>query len=382
MKRILITGGPVHAHLDAVKILTNKFRGGLMVQLAEEMGDNAKSTWGSREVTYLTAKHAKQPDLITPRRGPNREITVIHHDGYEHYKSEVLDIAPHMNAVILGAAVVNLIPCNPWKGKFPSHNYKEGDRIPIDFTIAPRVINMVRQVAPKVKLFGFKLLSGVSFDELISAAYTVVLESGATAVFANDATDLETIHAVTRERGIHTFKRDKLAEWIYPFLDDEYYQTVLDGRNRAYFDYLSVKEFQTIIAAHQDKFVKVQEGYVFGTVAMRLGEKAFITTGRGKKELDSVVTVVDVDHINRRVYTFDGATKATLNAPLLSQIFLKQPKCHHIVHGHQQVPSIPSYSYAPPGTVRDSVRNDNMATSFNVIGHGCYLLFDEEGKQL
>jgi phosphopantothenoylcysteine synthetase/decarboxylase len=34
--RILITGGPVHAYLDAVKIITNKFKGGLMAELDME----------------------------------------------------------------------------------------------------------------------------------------------------------------------------------------------------------------------------------------------------------------------------------------------------------------------------------------------------------
>jgi hypothetical protein len=34
--RILITGGPVHAYLDAVKIITNKFKGGLMAELGKE----------------------------------------------------------------------------------------------------------------------------------------------------------------------------------------------------------------------------------------------------------------------------------------------------------------------------------------------------------
>ena len=33
--RILITGGPVHAKLDAVKIITNTFKGGLMAELGK-----------------------------------------------------------------------------------------------------------------------------------------------------------------------------------------------------------------------------------------------------------------------------------------------------------------------------------------------------------
>ena len=36
-KKILVTGGPVHAYLDDVKIITNRFKGGLMARLAEHL---------------------------------------------------------------------------------------------------------------------------------------------------------------------------------------------------------------------------------------------------------------------------------------------------------------------------------------------------------
>ena len=36
-KTILITGGPVHAHIDAVKIVTNNFKGGRMAQFADDV---------------------------------------------------------------------------------------------------------------------------------------------------------------------------------------------------------------------------------------------------------------------------------------------------------------------------------------------------------
>src|ERR1035441_6034934 len=96
---------------------------------------------------------------------------------------QVVELAPKYDAVILGAAVANLIPVERFPGKFPSHNYKPGDIIPFSLKIAPRIIDEVKAVAPKTHLFGFKLLSGVPHDELISAAYGVLLESHATAVF-------------------------------------------------------------------------------------------------------------------------------------------------------------------------------------------------------
>src|SRR3989344_6183826 len=133
MKKILVTGGPVHAYLDSVKIITNRFKGGLMAELVDNLS-------GLVEVTYLSP--AKLGSV--PPKNQFNNINLIEHAGFEDYMRIVLEIAPQMDAVILGAAVVNLIPTKPFKGKFPSHNYKPGDVIPIDFTIAPRVIDEVK----------------------------------------------------------------------------------------------------------------------------------------------------------------------------------------------------------------------------------------------
>jgi phosphopantothenoylcysteine synthetase/decarboxylase len=213
-KKVLITGGPVHAHLDAVKIITNRFKGGLMAQLAERMFRF------DAEITYLCAPSvgAKVPRTFDG-------LTIVEHSGLEDYRKKVLEFAPSMDSVILGAAVANLIPAKPYQGKFPSHNYNPGDVIPIDFTIAPRVIDEVKRVAPHTHLFGYKLLSGVTKKELIDAAYSIVLESKATAVFANDAENLQQKYAVTKERSVHPLSQGELAEWIWTMLNDEYYRT-------------------------------------------------------------------------------------------------------------------------------------------------------------
>ena len=144
--KILVSGGPVHAYLDAVKIITNKFKGGRMYQLARELAGDY-----GYEVIYLTPKGIDRD----PYYGPKGFCKIVFHDGFEDYRKKVLELAPQMDAVILGAAVANLIPANPWKGKFPSHDYKPGEIIPIDFTIASRIIDEVKEVAPDTHVFGF-----------------------------------------------------------------------------------------------------------------------------------------------------------------------------------------------------------------------------------
>lgn len=356
-KKILVTGGPVNGRLDDVKIITNRFRGGLMQQLAEELGFRPQ-----HEVTYLTSNS-------DPVRA---EFKYEHNKDIEEYQAKVLALSPGMDAVVLGAAVANLIPAKPFVGKFPSHNYKPGDIIPIDFTIAPRIIDMVKSVAPKAHLFGFKLLSHVSREELVSAAYEVLIHSKASAIFANDTTDLQNVIMVTKERGEHPIPRSDIAKTIEEFINDKYYRTDVWDK-----DVPASPEFNALLERFGKFFKTTPEGYVFGTIAWRNPkdpQKGFHTTGRGKKEIDSHSYVINVNHARREVLS--ARSKPTLNAPLLHHLFQNQ-NIDTILHFHKQIPTLPVLDYAPSGTVRDSIRQ-GIDGSFNIRNHGCYLLIETD----
>jgi len=321
------------------------------------------------ETHYLCPKGSTYP------KSPG--VVLEHHDGIEDYMGRVIEGAPAYDALVMGAAVANLIPWEPIKGKFPSHNYKEGEPIPLTFKIAPRIIDRVKQYAPKAHLFGFKLLSGVNHEELIRAAYEVLLGSRATAVFANDATDLKLKYAVTKERGIHPLKHTDLAGWIYQMILDDYYSTKALKGELSEKASLSLRFLKQLVEKNSESFKQTEGGYLFGTCAVR-AEKGFMTTGRGKKELENFVWVMKVDHQKREVTTVGG--KATLNAPLLDHIFKNVPEVHYIEHYHWKMALVPTLSYAPPGTVRDTIRN--VKGSFNIEGHGCFILRDAEGRQI
>jgi phosphopantothenate---cysteine ligase (CTP) len=368
-KRILITGGPVHAYIDAVKLVTNRFKGGRMAQMANDFVEQYEC-----DVTYLCTRDSSQPK-------PHPRMTVAYHDGFDDYREKVKRLAAQHTDVILGAAVANLIPANPIKGKFPSHHYKPGDIIPINFTIAPRIVDEVKAAAPYTNLFGFKLLAGVPHDELIHAAYETLLESGSMAVVAHDAKDLEKKYIVTKERGVHPIGNEGLVAYLWSLMTDTYYRSIVAPP-----DEFSADEgvFRSEVARWMDGmpelFTKVEGGLLFGTIAMRplCDTEGFWTTARGKTELSGAVHVKRVDHVERKVHTV--RTKATLNAPLLDRIFRTLPNVQSIVHAHHQVPDLPTLPYAPPGSVRDTERT--ITGSFNIAEHGCFMLFDIEGKPI
>lgn len=428
-KKVLITGGPVHAHLDAVKIITNKFKGGTIAALADNL-----ATWDDLEVTYLCAKGS-----ATPHKTNMPWCNVVCHNGYDDYRDKVLEYAKTFDAIILGAAVANLIPVNPWKEKFPSHNYKEGDVINIPFTIAPRIINMVKQVNPRITLIGYKLLAGVSEEELIRAAKEVLVGSKADCVIANLAESLDKKIAVCKDFSTHRLKASFSAQtsfyartddcndmtfdsnFIHAMIVDEHYKTMFyNGElSQVSVDAISAakKRAREILACDMLKkwLVPNEHGFIFGTVAVRSKDcgNTFVTTTRGKKDLNTLVTVLGVDHLNREVKMHEEMAtqhiKPTLNAPLLHHIFETRPDVHTIVHYHM----LPKYGrpnvepdfdceyvlpWAPPGTVRDSIRDLASESTrakinmdwleiqkrdvFFIDGHGAFLMIKDGDKSV
>lgn len=354
MKKILITGGPVYGKLDDVKIVTNKFKGGLIAKLADDLADDA-------EVTYLTSRGAKLPS--------NKKINVMYFDDIFHYELMVLESAKHVDAVVLGAAVANLIPQNPIQGKFPSHNYNPGDVINIPFIIAPRIIDKVKQVAPNVHLFGFKLLSNVSYDALIDAAYGVVLDSKATCIFANDTKDLNKKYAITKERSVIELNTDNYADFILQAIDDKYFKTIVSNEILN-IDERSMSKFNELKENYKDKFEKIYGGkYRFGTIAVRMEDGRILTTGRGKKELDELSIINGIDYEKRIILT--SGRKATLNAPLIKYLF-DNHNIDILIHYHDFEDYLPVESYAFPGTERDSFRN--VEGSFIIDKHGTFIM--------
>lgn len=355
MKKILITGGPVHGKLDDVKMITNRFKGGLIAKLADELAE-------TESVVYLTSKGSKLPK--------NENIEVLFHDGIFDYMDVVLRMAPEMDAVILGGAVANLVPQEPIVGKFPSHNYKEGDVINIPFVIAPRIIDKVKEVAPKTHLFGFKLLSNVSHEELIEAAYGVVLESKATCIFANDTNDLNKKYAVTKEHSVIELTTDTYAQFIKDAIYDEYYRTIVNV-DEIHIPHETITKFNNLRDLYTPFFEKVYANkYKFGTIAMKLPNGRILTTGRGKREMDELSVIDYVDYANRVVYSI--GKKSTLNAGLIAYLFNTNPNLEYVVHYHEDCENLPHLPYAFPGTDRDCLRE--IHESFVIDNHGTFIL--------
>jgi hypothetical protein len=415
-KRILITAGPVYGRLDDNKIVSNRSRGIWALKFADWLHEETK-----HKVVVLV------PDLmereVKLKLGYHDGLEIITHNGYESYRQKCQELAPEVDAAIMAAAVVNWIPEHPFLGKMPTNDV----RMEIPFILAPRVIEDMKRLNPTMTLIGCKLLFSMDYDTLIDAAYHVVLDARCNAVVANDARiGLKVKYVVHQDKAVTTFEGDFVGLYMHllDVIEDVHYKTAIEKGDPSsiFLPALwenATKLFDAIVNENREAFVSrgeapcrcpdwwfpenrrkllrrlphgnglahhetcpkaSGEGFVFGSVAVRLVDTYFLVSPREKGQLftsKDAVVVKAVDGL--LVRTLGG--KATLNAPLLIRHLQKFPQTQGVVHLHEHHDGFPVVPYAPPGTVRDNER-PIAGYVYNIEGHGVIASVSPRGKIL
>jgi phosphopantothenoylcysteine synthetase/decarboxylase len=180
---VLVTYGGTKVPIDDVRDITNK----------------SKGDFGSRIVTCLTDKFVTIPKIIASSglsnvaclravesREPSSPIR-----GYidEHLFTTFEDYALQMERllttkrfdVVFLAAAVSDFTVEKQPGKIASN-------VPVTISLipTPKIIKYVKKWSPGIKQVGFKLLKGVSENELISVAMKAGEECGSEVTIAND----------------------------------------------------------------------------------------------------------------------------------------------------------------------------------------------------
>lgn len=182
------------------------------------------------------------------------------------------------------------------------------------------------------------------------------------------------LNVLTKEKSV--FEIESEQQFINDFQQNIFYKTNIVNKN-IIIEQSDLNIYKKYIQKYKNIIEKNTYGdkYIFGSVAVK-SKNGFITTIRGKENLNDYTIVTNVDHTN---HTLNVANKkATLNAPLLDYLF-KNKKVKVIVHiNHEYDNNLPYYEYAFPGTIKDSIRNNK--TSFNIKYHGVIYLFDKKGN--
>ena len=221
-------------------------------------------------------------------------------------------------------------------------------------------------------MISYKKIYVSSIDnKIIDEVYKRLLENKWNFVIL-DVNDV--LHVLTKEKSLFNINNEQ--QFINSCEQDIYYKTIIENKN------ISInKNDLNIYIVYMQKYKDIMkkniygDKYIFGSVAVKT-DKGFITTIRGKENLNEYTIVTNVNHKNHTLNVIN--VKATLNAPLLDYLF-KNEKVKVIVHiNHEYDDKLPYYDYAFPGTVKDSIRDNK--TSFNVKYHGIIYLFDKNGN--
>jgi len=349
MKKIVISCGPIPAKLDSVKIITNQFKGGLAFKTAE----------------FLQATFPL--DKITIIKWSGTEITfdfdgkvVNINDVFEYYKW-FEDNAETYDVFILAGAVANLTPSNPFPGKFPSHNYKVGEKFNIEFEIAPRSIDIIKQLNPYSTLIGYKLFDAKTNEELIEIGRDLLKESKANIIFANTPKGAKTEKfALTQDGAAIKLTFDEHLEMIAKLISSKFFTSAVDLDN-------TPKEVQHYVDMVK-VFEKTFDGY--GTVAFKT-PIGIVTTARGHSGEPVIVYNVNYDWL-----VVESNKKATLNAPTLYNI-LENSDYDYVIHRHSFDGTLPTIPFEFPGTFEEVVAVGNESVN---IEHRGYLILKKFKK--
>lgn len=214
MKNIIIDAGPTNERIDAVMKITNMSTGALGSIIAdvilEQFGDEIENLF------YISTKLSYKPrnksdkikllqvestdDLINTLEslfGQYKIDAIVHSAAVGDYKGRYVIRAEDIVEEIINSDFINLSVdekreklLNIFKSPKAVCNddtkissYEENLMVMLDLT--PKVISRIKKLSPDTMLIGFKLLEGVSEDELYDVASKLLKKNSADYIIAN-----------------------------------------------------------------------------------------------------------------------------------------------------------------------------------------------------
>ena len=186
MKNIIVTAGGTSEKIDNVRKITNSSTGKLGMKIALEL----LKKYNDVKIYYVCSRNSLRPI--------NDRVEVIEIDGTMDLKNNIenlltqnkIDYFIHSMAVsdYMVDYVTNLesIKNNDIKVISGNKISSNEDNLVIVLKPTPKIISIIKNISPETYLVGFKLLDGVSKEELISVAKKLRDKNKCDLVVAND----------------------------------------------------------------------------------------------------------------------------------------------------------------------------------------------------
>lgn len=212
-KKLLITAGPTRAPLDAVRYITNKGTGRTGALIAEEaIGRGA-------HITFVYGRPSQMPVV---RGHPRDHLTLIGADTVDDLVSVFRqEIPKRYDAVIHNMSVLDFQP----DVVRPEKTSSGVEEWVVRLVPTPKVIELVKDLAPDTFLVGFKLEVGKPPEELRAIAHEFLQKNRCDLVVANDLTEIEegrhTGYFITPDGAVAKVAvgKDAIARTLVEYLD-------------------------------------------------------------------------------------------------------------------------------------------------------------------
>lgn len=194
--KILITSGGTKIPIDRVRSITNMSKGTFGSRIADAFFNEGLKIFRKHsieKITFFMAKGSKMPTMqgiyeMTYEDG-YRPIEYIEYSTFDDYKNGIEKFLTEetYDIIVVAAAVSDYGVANYYDGKYRSRE----DDMCIKLVKLPKILPIMRKLAPNSIICGFKLLVDSTEDELIEAMRRQIAESDVDLVIGNDLRDIK-----------------------------------------------------------------------------------------------------------------------------------------------------------------------------------------------
>ena len=201
--KILITSGGTKVPIDRVRSITNMSRGTFGSRIADAFFDEGLEAFrvGNEhgnpieKITFFMGDDSKTPALQALNNSNNpledgyRPIEYAVYSTFDDYKSGIEELLKKetYDIIVAAAAVSDYGVANYYNGKYRSRE----DDMCIKLVKLPKILPIMRELAPNATICGFKLLVDSTEDELLDAMKRQMVESNVDLVIGNDLRDIK-----------------------------------------------------------------------------------------------------------------------------------------------------------------------------------------------
>ena len=199
--KILITSGGTKIPIDRVRSITNMSRGTFGSRIADTFFNDGLKAFRTKnehgtpieKITFFMAKGSRKPMLQSMNdetyEDCYRPIEYVEYSTFDDYKSGIEELLKKetYDIIVVAAAVSDYGVANYYNGKYRSRK----DDMCIKLVKLPKILPIMRKLAPESVICGFKLLVDSTDVELLNAMKNQIVESDVDLVIGNDLRDIK-----------------------------------------------------------------------------------------------------------------------------------------------------------------------------------------------